>query len=78
MARVINPAIRVALILQAVAACIAGAQAIFLRFDRPTEETASAIPRARGGDHLQGLHNVDYPAGQVLAASSRPADRPRQ
>jgi hypothetical protein len=78
MARVINPAIRVALILQAVAACIAGAQAIFLRFDRPTEETASAIPRARGGDHLQGLHNVDYPAGQVLAASSRPADQPRQ
>jgi hypothetical protein len=79
MARVMNPAIRVALILQAVAAGIAGAQAIFLRFDRPTEETASAIiPRARGGDHLQGLHNVDYPAGQVLAASSRPADRPRQ
>jgi hypothetical protein len=47
MARVINPAIRVALILQAVAAGIAGAQAVFLRFDRPTEETASAIPRAR-------------------------------
>ena len=78
MARVINPAIRVALILQAVAACIAGAQAIFLRFDRPTAETASAIPRARGGDHLQGLHNVDYPAGQVLAASSRPADWPHE
>ena len=78
MARVMNPAIRVALILQAVAAGIAGAQAIFLRFDRPTEETASAIPRARNGVHLQGLHNVDYPAGQVLAASSRPADRPRQ
>ena len=78
MARVINPAIRVALILQAVAAGIAGAQAVFLRFDRPTEETASAIPRARNGVHLQGLHNVDYPAGQVLAASSRPADRPRQ
>jgi hypothetical protein len=79
MARVMNPAIRVALILQAVAAGIAGAQAIFLRFDRPTAETASAIPRARGGDHLQGLHNVDYPkAGQVLAASSRPADRPHQ
>ena len=77
MARVMNPAIRVALILQAVAAGIAGAQAIFLRFD-PTEETASAIPRARNGVHLQGLHNVDYPAGQVLAASSRPADRPRQ
>jgi hypothetical protein len=79
MARVMNPAIRVALILQAVAAGIAGAQAIFLRFDRPTEETASTILRAQGGDHLQGLHNLDYPkAGQVLAASSRPADRPRQ
>ena len=79
MARVINPAIRVALILQAVAACIAGAQAIFLRFDRPAAETARAIPRARGGDHLQGLHNVDYPkAGQVLAASLQPADRPHQ
>jgi hypothetical protein len=80
MARVMNPAIRVALILQAVAAGIAGAQAIFLRFERPTEETASAvIPHARNGVHLQGLHNVNYPkAGQVLAASSRPADRPRQ
>ena len=74
MARVMNPAIRVALILQAVAAGIAGAQAIVWRFDRPAEETASAIPRARGGDHLQRLHNLDYPkVGQVLAASSRPS-----
>ncbi len=79
MARVINPAIRVALILQAVAAGIAGTQAIVWRFDRPTAEMARAIPRARNGDHLQGLHNVDFPkVGQVLAASSRPADRPRQ
>jgi hypothetical protein len=37
MARVINPALRVALILQAVAAGLAGAQAIVWRFDRPTE-----------------------------------------
>ena len=42
MACVMNPAIRVALILQAVAAGIAGAQAVFLRFDRSAEETASA------------------------------------
>ena len=58
MARVMNPAIRVALILQAVAAGIAGAQAIFLRFDHPTEETASATPLARNGDHLQGFQNT--------------------
>ena len=79
MARVINPAIRVALILQAVAAGIAGAQAVFLRFDRPTEQTASAIPRARAGDHLQGLHNLRYAKSpEVLAASSQQAERPGQ
>ena len=59
MARVINPAIRVALILQAVAAGIAGAQAIFLRFDRPTAETASAIPRARGGNPGPAFYNIN-------------------
>jgi hypothetical protein len=69
MARVINPAIRVALILQAVAAGIAGAQAIVWRFDRPTEETASAIPRARGENPGLALHNVHYPkAGKGFAA----------
>jgi hypothetical protein len=79
MARVINPAIRVALILQAVAAGLAGAQAIVWRFDRPTEETASAIPRARAGDHLQGSYNIQYAKSpEVLAASSRPAERPGQ
>ncbi len=79
MARVMNPAIRVALILQAVAAGIAGAQAVFWRFDRPTEETASAIPRAGAGDHLQGLHNIQYAKSpEVLAASSRRSERPRQ
>jgi hypothetical protein len=51
MAPVINPAIRVALILLAVAAGIAGMQAIFSRFDHPPEETASAIPRAPAGDY---------------------------
>jgi hypothetical protein len=74
MARVINPAIRVALILQAVAAGIAGAQAVFLRVDRPIEETASAIPRAQGA-----FQNIQYAKSpEVLAASSRRADRPRQ
>ena len=79
MARVMNPAIRVALILQAVAAGLAGAQAIVWRFDRPTEQTASAIPRARAGDHLQGLHNLRYAKSpEVLAASSQQAERPGQ
>ena len=69
MARVMNPAIRVALILQAIAAGIAGAQAIVWRFDRPTEETASAIPRARGSsDHLLRFQSTNYPrAGKVFA-----------
>ena len=79
MARVINPAIRVALILQAVAVGIAGAQAVILRFDRPTEQTASAIPRARAGDHLLGFQNTKYAKfPEVLAASSRRSERPRQ
>jgi hypothetical protein len=60
MARVINPAIRVALILQAVAAGIAGAQAIVWRFDRPTEQTASAISRARGENPDHTLNNLRY------------------
>jgi hypothetical protein len=60
MARVINPAIRVALILQAVAAGLAGAQAIVWRFDRPTEETASVIPRARGASSAPAFHNVHF------------------
>jgi hypothetical protein len=70
MARVMNPAIRVALILQAIAAGIAGAQAIVWRFDRPTEQTASAIPpRARGSsDHLLRFQSTNYPrAGKVFA-----------
>ena len=86
MARVINPAIRVALILQAVAAGIAGAQAVFLRFDRPTEEfdrpteeTASAIPRARGRDPGLAFYNIRYAKSpEVLAASSVRVERPRQ
>ena len=80
MARVMNPAIRVALILQAVAAGLARAQAVFLRFDRPTEETASAIiPRAQGQDPGLAFQNIQYAKSpEVLAASSRRADRPRQ
>jgi hypothetical protein len=79
MARVMNPAIRVALILQAVAAGIAGAQALFLGFDRPREEVASANPRARAGDHLQGLHDPQHAKfPEVFAASSRQAGRSRQ
>ena len=74
MARVMNPALRVALILQAVAAGLAGAQAIVWRFDRPIEETASAIPRAQGA-----FQNIQYAKSpEVLAASSRRANRPRQ
>ena len=79
MARVMNPAIRVALILQAVAAGIAGAQAIVWRFDRPTEETASAIPHARGGNPGHTFHNLQYAKSpEVLAASSQQAERPGQ
>jgi hypothetical protein len=75
MARVMNPAIRVALILQAVAAGVAGAQAIVLRFDRPTEETASAIPRARGGNAGHMFHHIQYAKSlEVLAASSSRAE----
>jgi hypothetical protein len=71
MARVINPAIRVALILQAVAAGLAGAQAIVWRVDRPAEETASAIPHARGGNPGPAFHNLQYAKSpEVLAASS--------
>jgi hypothetical protein len=79
MARVMNPAIRVALILQAVAAGLAGAQAIVWRFDRPTEETASAIPRARSGNPGHMFHHIQYAKSpEVLAAPSHRADRPRQ
>ncbi len=79
MARVMNPAIRVALILQAVAAGLAGAQVVFLRLDRPTEETASAIPRARGGNAGHMIHHIQYvKSPEVLAASSRQAERPGQ
>jgi hypothetical protein len=79
MARVMNPAIRVALILQAVAAGLAGAQAIVWRFDRPTEETASAIPRARGGNPGPAFYNIQYTKSpEVLAASSQQAERPGQ
>jgi hypothetical protein len=79
MARVMNPALRVALILQAVAAGLAGAQAIVWRFDRPTEQTASAIPRARGGNLGPAFQNLQYAKSpEVLAASSRPAERPGQ
>ena len=78
MARVMNPAIRVALILQAVAAGLAGAQAIVWRFDHPTEETASAIPRARGAAG-SAFHNLQYAKSpEVLAASSRQAEQPGQ
>ena len=79
MTRVMNPAIRVALILQAVAAGVAGAQAIVWRFDRPTEETASAIPRAQGGNPGHMFHHIQYAKSpEVLAASSRQAERPGQ
>jgi uncharacterized membrane protein len=75
MARVINPAIGVALILLAVAAGIAGVQAIFLGFDRPTEETASATPRAVIIlHHLLRFQNTNYTkVGKVFVASSRPS-----
>jgi hypothetical protein len=78
MARVMNPAIRVALILQAIAAGLAGAQAIVWRFDRPAEETASAIPRARAAAG-SAFHNIRYAKSpEVLAASSGRVERPRQ
>jgi hypothetical protein len=76
MARVMNPALRVALILQAVAAGIAGVQAIFLRFDRPTAEAARAIPRALGEIIEKGCKNIRYAESpDVLAASSRRAEQ---
>jgi hypothetical protein len=74
MARVMNPAIRVALILQAVAAGLAGAQAIVWRFDRPAEEMASAIPRARGGNAGHMFHHIPAKSLEVLAASSSRAE----